>query len=270
MADVTITHRIDLAVSFVDNISGAPARGHVLLSRNGAIVRYLMSSDGIALFSDVGREDFVLGINVSGYEYEELQVEYANLDEGFPLIEVSLIPQDTLGDVYTTIDGTLSGLIAADAVCVERTVWSVLSVDQRKRLLTVESQYKREIGGKSYGIIAKDNESYAPIAIIKKISYGIYKIDSVPTEDILGLRLAYRVAGRVRDGTCLLRLPHRSGNANWIIRAETESGNTFRTFDPSEAELSTAGRRIGISDIMSRAAPTAKNTDKHDAEMKGG
>jgi hypothetical protein len=229
-----------------------------------------MSPDGVALFSNTGREDFVLGVNMAGYEYEEVRVEYAKLDEKLPQLEVYMIPKDTLGDDYTTIDGKLAGLLTADAVCAEMTAWSVSGVDQRKRLLTVESSYKRELGGRYYGLIFKDGTGYLPFSIVRKVSDGTYKIDPAPQEDVSGLRLAYRVTGRVRDGTCLLRLPNRSGSASWIIRTVTEKGNAFRTLDPKEITVSTAGRRIGIDDIMSRAAPVPKDTQEDDAGMKGG
>ncbi|MDR2156398.1 MAG: hypothetical protein LBO81_01255 [Clostridiales Family XIII bacterium] len=269
MADATITYRVDLAVSFTDRTTGRPAVGSVTLTRDGANAHFRTSPDGFALFTNTDRADFMLGVSMSGYEREEIWVEYASLDARLPYLEAYLIPQDAFGEDYMTVDAGVAGLTAADAVCAEASAWIVSDVDARKRLMTVQNIHRKEIGGRHYGIVAKDGTSYVPIEIQSKTAgEDVYRTDVAPKEDVTGLRLAHRVTGRVRDGTCLLRIPGR--RKVWILRAEIEGKSEFRLLDMDETAGRAIGGRMGIDEIMSRPAPDMSDTRTCDAAMKGG
>jgi hypothetical protein len=259
-----------LVISFLDRTTDMPAGGNVSLIRNGENARFRVSPEGFALFTDTGREDFVLGVDVTGYEHEDVQVEYAALDENFPYIEVYMIPQDIFGEGYTTIDGHIEGLAAADAVCIGPSAWSVSGYDARKRLLTVQSAYNKDIGGRHYAIVSNGETGYTPIEIRGKEADGAYRADGAPEGDISGLRLAFRVTGRVRDGTCLLRLPKRGGRGEWIVRAVIGGEPRFHLLDADETSDSVAAARIGIDEIIGRALPGMREAQGSDARMKGG
>jgi hypothetical protein len=183
---------------------------------------------------------------------------------------VYMIPRVFLYENYTTVGGSVKGLAAVDAVCVEAPAWIVSDFDVRKLLLTVQNIYKKKIDSRHYGIIANDRNSYTPIEILDKVSDDTYRTDIALEGEVSGLRLAYRVTGRVRGGTCLLRIPNRGGRKTWIIRANTEKKNQFRLFDIDEANGRSAGRQIGIDEIMSRAAPGIVDAHEYDADMEGG
>jgi hypothetical protein len=271
MADATIRHRVDLAVSFIDRTTGMPTFGNVSLTRDGKKANFRMSPDGVALFLNEGRMDFTLGVSVSGYEYEEVGIEYAEIKEQLPYIEVYMIPQDVFGEDYLTISGSKKKLTAVDAVCVDAPAWIVQNFDARKRLLEVQSIYKKEIGGRHYGIIANDRTGYVPIEILGKASNDTYHADIGPDEEIeSGLRLAYRVTARVQGGICLLRLPNRSGRKAWIIRIVAGNKSQFRLFDIDEMVQSAAEGHIGLDEIMRLAAPSKAETHEYDAKLKGG
>jgi hypothetical protein len=68
----------------------------------------------------------------------------------------------------------------------------------------------------------------------------------------------------------LLRIPNRSEIAEWNVRAATEEGNYFRILNTNDVADGSAGKRIDVNDIMSRAAPISENPQMQDAEMKGG
>jgi hypothetical protein len=243
-----------------------PAAGNLFLTRDGSHENFRVSPEGFALFVDAGREDFLLGVDVSGYEHEDVRVEYAALDEKLPYLEVFLVPQDVFGENYVTIDGGAPDLVAVDAARAEAAAWTVSGFDGKKRLLTVQSAYGKGPDGRHYAIIANDGTGYTPVEIHGRESDGAYRADAAPEEDVSGLRLVPRVTGRVRDGTCLLRLPKRGGRRDWIVRASAGEEDLFRRLDMDEA----TGRRIGIDEIMSRAAPGAADTHEHDAELEGG
>jgi hypothetical protein len=88
----TIRHRIDLAVTFVDSVSGTPASGHIELFGDGEKLDFRLSSDGTALLMDSGREDFTLRVVMTGYEPEEVRIAYEDIDKKMPLTEVRLTP----------------------------------------------------------------------------------------------------------------------------------------------------------------------------------
>ncbi|MDR2163249.1 MAG: hypothetical protein LBO70_04825 [Clostridiales Family XIII bacterium] len=271
MADSTIRHRVDLAVAFMDRTTGMPASGNVSLTRDGKRTNFRMSPDGVALFTDTGREDFTLGVSVSGYEHEDVRIEYGEIDEQLPYVEVYMIPQDVFGEDYLTIDGSVDGLTDVDSVCVDAPAWIVQNFDSRKLLLTVQSIYKNEIGGRHYGIIANDRTGYVPIEILGREPGDTYRVGVPPDGEVTpGLRLAYRVTGRVQGETCLLRLPNRVGRKAWILRVAIGNKSRFRLFDIDKTAQGAAGRRIGLGEIMSRAAPGIADAHEYDAEMKGG
>ncbi|MDR0851320.1 MAG: hypothetical protein LBN36_02380 [Clostridiales Family XIII bacterium] len=262
---MTITHRIDLAVTILDSATGRPADGFLRLNKNGKELKYRNASDGLALLIDISREDFELEVIVSGFEPETVTVTYADLDEQIPAMEVSLIPQDSFGEAYLTIDGSLKGLIAVDAVRVAAPSFIAQAIDERKRLLTVNSLYNQVLPGRRYGIVSKDETRFEAIEIIKITPEGAYKLAKIPDVQVSGLHLAYRVTGRVRDGTCLLRLPNDDSNASWILRSVTAAGDSYRTFVIGDIEVGAEGKRIGIDAIM-KPKPKARTGTKTEPE----
>jgi hypothetical protein len=263
--DMTIMHRIDLAVTILNSATGRPADGLLRLSKNGKDVKYRNDSEGMALLIDIAREDFELGVAVSGFEPETVTVTYANLDEQIPAMEVSLIPRDSFGEAYLTIDGSLKGLIAVDAVRIAAPSFIAQSIDERKRLLTVNSLYNQVLPGRSYGIVSKDETRFEAIEIIKITPEGAYKLAKVPDTPVAGLHLAHRVTGKVRDGTCLLRLPNDDSDASWILRSVTSAGDSYRTFVIGDIEVGADGKKIGIDAIM-KPKPKARTGTKTEPE----
>jgi hypothetical protein len=281
--DITIMHRIDLAVTILDSATGRPAAGILRLSRDGKDVKYRTASDGMVLLVDITREDFELEVSVTGYESETVSVVYENLEEQIPTIEVNLIPLDLFGENYVTIDGSLKDLISVDAVRISAPSFIAQSIDERKRLLTVHSLYNQVMPNHSYGIVSKDETRFEAIEIIKITPEGTYKLSKIPETAVSGLHLAYRVSGRVRDGTCLLRLPNDGNSARWILRAATSSGDSYRTFSIGDIEVGAEGKRIGIDSIMKTktepkkvdvdseiSAPDENENHEQTAEAKGG
>jgi hypothetical protein len=277
--DRTITHSIDLAVTTLDSATGRTADGLLRLSKNGEELKYRRTPDDMILLIDISREDFDLEVSVSGYEPEIVPVIYAELDERIPAIEISLIPQDTFGEAYLTIDGSMKDLISVDAVRIGPPSFTAQSIDEKKSLLTVHSLYNQNqvLPNSSYGIIAKDETRFEAIGIVKITPEGAYKLTKIPETQVSGLHLAYRVSGRVRDGTCLLRLPNDDSNARWILRAVTEAGESYRTFVIGDIEVGAEGKRIGIDAMMgsepktkTKSAPKQNESIEQTAKAKGG
>jgi hypothetical protein len=258
---------MDLAITFVDRAKGGPASGRIELFKDGEKLFFRQGSDGTALLLDEGREDFTLRVVMSGYEPEEVQVAYADLDEQAPQVEVELMPLDDLSAELFTFEGDMPGLTEVDAVRLGPAAWTSQGIDARKRLLTVHSLYNNEIAGRRCALVASDESAYEPIDIVKNLSKGVYKLEKAPETDISGLNVARRVTGKVQDGHYLLRLPDDVTGARWLLRAVTSDSMTFRTFEAADADRLANGGRIAI-DAAPRAAPVKAKRDMNGTDAQ--
>jgi hypothetical protein len=265
-----IHHRVDLALTILDSSNGRQADGHLRIQRDGKELKFRKAPDGTILFIDTGREDFEFEVNIYGYEPETVSVKYADLDEQIPTLRITLIPKDPFGDNYLTIDGSVPGLIGVDAVSLVSSAFIAVSIDERKRLMTVQSLYNQELPSHLFGIIEKDETRFEPIEIIKVASNGTYKLTKVPEVPVAGMRLAYRVTGRVRDGTGLLRLPNDGSKASWIVRIAAKSENSYRILRAGDVGTDEAGKHIGIDALLKLPKPKRNERHEQDAEAKGG
>ncbi|MDR0853271.1 MAG: hypothetical protein LBN34_02775 [Clostridiales Family XIII bacterium] len=268
--DMTIMHRIDLAVTILDSVTGRPVVGALRLRKNGEDLKYRRAPDGTILFINMGREDFDFEVFSSGYENELVSVMYGELSERLPALDVSLIPTDSFGDAYLTIDGTLPELAAVDAVRIGPPAFIVQGLDQKKCQLSVGSLYSQELLSRYYGIVERDETRFEPIEIIKVSDKGTYQLAKMPETQVSGLPLAYRVVGRVVNESCLLRLPNDGGNARWILRAATGEESSYRAFCIDDIEVGSEGKRIGIDAIMNAPTRDQREGYEQDAEAKGG
>ena len=126
MAASVIRARLDLMVRLIDTTTGALVdERNVLFMRDGVPVRPESRGVGVYVFINTGREDFLMQINVYGYDRYETAVHYEELDEGLPACYVFLMPSENTirGKNTLSFSGTLPFLKNIEAVNLNKSAY---------------------------------------------------------------------------------------------------------------------------------------------------
>jgi len=242
MADHTIIrHRLDLLLRLIDTTTGSVvASDGVELLLNGKRTRPITKESGTYLFLNIGRENFELTIRAFGYEEKKILVDYGALDKALPSVELHLLP----GPFYAasqpcyTLQGTLPGITALEAVKSVEIPCFFREFDERKRILTIFNPHHLELNRVFYAIVNPDNATYEPFEISSRISNETYKISkSLRQEFGANFPVCRIVFGMTYpDERYLLRVRNHSSDARWLIRYTTNATEVFQSIDFNKPE----------------------------------
>ena len=125
MAASVIRAKLDLLIRLYDTTTGATVdERNVLFMRDGVPVRPESRGAGVYVFINTGREDFLMQIDVYGYDRYRTVIRYEELDEGLPACYVFLMPSENTirGRNTLSFSGTLPFLKSIEAVNLNRSL----------------------------------------------------------------------------------------------------------------------------------------------------
>ncbi len=244
MAASVIRAKLDLLVMLYDTTTGATVdERNVLFTRDGVPIRPESRGAGIYVFVNTGREDFLMRVEVYGYERYEVRVRYEELDDGLPTCNVFLMPSENTprGRNTLSFSGTLPFLKKIEAVNLNKTL--CLTTDMNKRTgdisLFQPSGGRMQLDESIYGLLSADKKSYERIEVEKMITPQSVRLKR-PLEGAFApnLPIARIVYGIVHDdGEYLLRVCDDGEDTRYLVRYEVGDEVRFQVVDLKDQEV---------------------------------
>ena len=118
-----ISAKLSLAVRLFDTTTGREvSETDIRFLIDGDHVVPMRKESSVFVFVNLCKEDFLMQINVYGYDRMEMQVKRSELDEKLPMLYVFLMPSEKnhIGGDVLEVNGTLSGLEYIEAINLSR------------------------------------------------------------------------------------------------------------------------------------------------------
>lgn len=222
MADAVINHRLDLMIRFIDTTTGtAISERTVKLKKNGQDMHMISKGGGIYICINQERENFLLHINIYGYEEKTILIDYSLLDAQMPIRDIYMIPKEN--NPRTTVlslNGIRKGISDIQAVNISSSNVFIQEYDERKRIISLFNPHKLKMQHVFYGIVHNEKEDYEIIQLDKRISYTSVKINP-------GLQKPFQMNDPVEriifgsvteNGEYLLRVQDNSNNLIYLVK----------------------------------------------------
>lgn len=182
MAEAVIHHRLDLVVRLIDTATGQEINeSGVSFMKNGEKIPMIARGSGTHIGINIGRDDFDLTVNVRGYEIGSKRVVYSEINEGMPMLDVYLLPEDkvVMTGKYRMISGNLPDIRDLEAVAVRTANCCFRDFDERKRIMGVFNPHNVSLNDVHYGLINQTEGTYEKFSILNQKSMTEIKIDHV-------------------------------------------------------------------------------------------
>ena len=244
MPAFVIRAKLDLLVRLFDTTTGATVdERNVIIMRNGVPARPESRGAGMFVFINTGREDFLMQIEVTGYERYEARVRYEELDERLPACNVFLMPSENTSKGRYTISfsGTLPFLKKIEAVNLNRFLCLTADMNPRTGAISLfQPQGGRiQLDEEYYGLLSTDRKSYERIEVEKMISPQSVRLKHPLTGAFApNLPISRIVYGIVHeDGGYLLRVCDDGENTRYLVRYEVGEEVRFQEVDLKDQEV---------------------------------
>lgn len=238
-AGAIIRRQLDLALRLIDTTTANPPVGGIVrFSRDGKLLPSMNKGEGNYVFMDLGREDFLMRIEIEGYDTLELPVRYGELDERMPIMDVFLMPSENAyrGGRVLTFSGRLPRLTAIEAVNLTNPICTISDYDEKKKLITLFLPNRRiDMEGVYYGLVHEQEGglTYERFEVDESVSSVTIRIKT-PLEQgfTLNAPISRVVLGKVdQKGNFVLRVRDNSSELKYLIRCIADGREGFQEVD---------------------------------------
>lgn len=233
-----VSHRLDLLVRLKDAVTGNPiADRQAVFWRNQERLWLRMTYDADWAGVDIGRYDFILGVNVRGFERTIVPVKYEVLSQSLPVVEILLIPEQTEWNKPSllTLEGSLNGIEELQAVPLKGKDLYMVSYQKEVCTISIYNPHKKNLRLSFYAAVNQKRQEFEIFTILKTLPNGMVKIDHDLRKTFDDRSpLVHPVYGMVSgEGRYLIRLPRRGEDdkATWILRYVVKGQEYFKTTD---------------------------------------
>ena len=224
MSISVIRARLDLLVSLLDTTTGRPVNTlDVRIYRNGELTRPASRGGGNYIFINTDREDFLMRVEVRGYESCDVPIKYAELDERVPQCLLFLMPSESKKSGIPVMDysGNDPRIKAIEAINIDTTNISFASFTKRDNSMDFFSQARTSLtfDNQYYAILKPDRKGYVKVRIKEVLSTQKVRLYDAPPPEELGKNapIARIIFGQVKDGHYIIRVRAGRPNDRYII-----------------------------------------------------
>lgn len=223
MSISVIRARLDLLVSLLDTTTGQPVNTlDVRIYRNGELTRPASRGGGNYVFINTDREDFLMRVEVRGYEACELPIKYAELDERVPQCLLFLMPSESKKSGMPVMDysGEDPTITAIEAINIDTTNISFASFTKRDNSMDFFSQARTSLtfDNQYYAILKPDRKGYVKVRITEVLSTQKVRLEDAPPEGLeKNAPIARIIFGQVKEGHYIIRVRAGRPNDRYII-----------------------------------------------------
>ena len=263
-----ITAKLSLAVRLLDTTNGKEiSEPTVRFAIDGKQAAPLKKGEGVYVFVNLGREDFLMNVCVRGYDDTDVNVICEKLDPKLPMMDIFLMPSEKnrIGGSVLKICGTLSNLEYIEAVNLDRPIGLFHSTQAKKEVHSMNLLPVRAGGGCmldaiSYAVASETCERYdvfevrqqnAPLSVILK--------EPLAEEHKLNDKIFRIVYGRAGpDGQFVLKVRDDSSSLPYLLHFKAGENEYFRKIDFSEEK----GEIDLLKDAVKQEPVTGKEESK--------
>ncbi len=234
---------LSLAVRLIDTTTGrAIGESDVRFYRGDSIFPYMTKGE-FRVFTNEGREDFLMRVCARGYDEEEIPICYGELDPKLPTRDIFLMPSENnrTGGMVLSIHGTLSKLQSIEAVMIDRPLGLFHSMTEKKEVFTMNVLPKTPGGGvrldtMRYALLNENRERYEVFEVTEELSPTSVRIKERLTEEHkTGDTICRIIYGRVsKDGSYVLKVREDASSLPVILHFMKDGREYFKRTDLME------------------------------------
>ena len=225
--------RLDLLIRLTDTTTGqAVTSQSAMFRRDGKLMPSRLKGDGNYIFVDIGRENSLIQLTVPGYDALEFSVDYEELDENMPSIDLFLIPSENTESILT-LSGKMRGLTAVEAVQLGKPVCSINEFDPKgNRVSLFLPNRQMNMEGGHYGLLHGEKD-YEHFVVEEQPNQSTVKLkDQLKDDFSVGSGIARVIFGRVGEkGNYVLRVRNTAEHPRYLVRYTTDQSVKYRVYD---------------------------------------
>ncbi len=224
-----IRHRLDLVVRCLDAATGSPiGDSDTLFRKDGESFRMAAKGGGIFYLTGIERVSFRLRIDIQGYEAKEVYVDYDELDERIPELELFFLPKKAL-----SLEGVLPGITDIRAVDEGSSNWFISSYNAKKQTIQLFNRHQLRVQHFHYGVIDAETGEFECFDVVGESAIETVTLKApLQKEPRTNAPIARLIPGEVfEDGRYILRVPDDGANQNYIVRFVVNGESYFQKID---------------------------------------
>ena len=239
MYDIQFNYKIDLIVQLVDTTTGAFVdQRQVKFLKGGKQITFLEKREGFYILLNYGKEDMDMVVEVEGYIPAKVRVCYDDLPEKYPIMEIPMIPiPKTYGYVdLLTLEGTLPGIEAIDAIALNQEYAKVAGYVEKKQVLKLFiARYMEE---QAYAIVYEGQMEFEEFKISKKIDKLSLKLKEPLKRACKPEQVVNRIVRGITEesGKYLLRVREDAEGTEYLVRYVVNGETKYRRIAFSNPE----------------------------------
>ena len=236
-----ITAKLSLAVRLLDTTNGKEiSEPTVRFAIDGKAAAPLKKGEGVYVFVNLGREDFLMNVSVRGYDDTDVNVICEKLDPKLPMMDIFLMPSEKnrQGGEVLEIYGTLSELEYIEAICTDRPIGLFHSAvskkeEHRMNLLPLTAGGGVILDNIRYALMDEAGERYDYFTVKEQItSLAVLLTEPIPNEHKLNDKIFRIIYGRAGpDGSFILKFRDDASTLPHILHFKVGDKEYFRASD---------------------------------------
>ena len=238
---IVISAKLTLAVRLLDTTTGREiTEPEVRFSLDGNPFNPMRKGDGVYVFVNVGRDDFLMQISVRGYDTKVINVSKDELDQKLPMLDIFLMPSENnrvYGEVLK-VYGTLSDLSFIEAINLNRPIALFHSSLDKKEVHKLSLLSMVAGGGISfdnlkYAVLSEEGGYYDPFNVLEQDTTTTVVIkEPLRNEHKLNDRIFRIVYGDVEPkGKFVLKVRDDSDHLPYLIHFGRDGKEYFKEID---------------------------------------
>lgn len=232
---------LSVAIHLIDTTIGRDIdETNVRFTKENVVLKPLFKGSGNWVFTNMGKEDFLMHINASGYDEADVNIQFDTLDPRLPILDVFLMPSEKnrAGGTILEVYGTLPELEAIEAIYLNRPICNFSSVLE-KRGDVIMNLIPRSAGGRinlesmKYALLSETKERYEVFEVLENETQTSVIIRSPLSGEHKVNETIYRIIyGRAGpDGRFSLKVRDDANSLPYLIRFTVNGVDHFRPVD---------------------------------------
>ena len=236
-----ITAKLSLAVRLLDTTTGKEVtEPDIHFSIDGNMIIPMRKGEGMYVFVNISKEDFLMRIDVRGYDSKESHVIRNELDPRLPIMDVFLMPSEKnrIGGEVLTVKGTLSQLDYIEAIYLNRPIGLFHSTLDKKELHKINLLSMTAGGGVKldklrYALLDEEGQRYDTFEVEEQDTPTSVIIASpLNREHKLNDKIYRIIYGRAGpDGEFVLKVRDEGNELPYLIRFGVSGKEYYRRLD---------------------------------------
>ncbi len=256
-----ITAKLSLAIRLIDTTNGKELQEtNVSFFKDGSMLRPIKKGDGVYIFVNVGKEDFLMQIKAYGYDDTDVKVAYDTLDPRLPMIDVFLMPSEKnrVGGSVLEIHGTLSDLEFIEGISLDHPICLFQSLVVKREVAKMTILPLKAGGGVkldsiTYALTNETGERYERFAFKEQDSpLSVILLSPLQDEHKLNDRIFRIIYGRAGpDGRFSMKVRDDASSLPYLLYFKVGEDEYFRLLNFQEES--------GEIDLLDGAALVKRN-----------